>query len=322
MGTITKIPTSGMTEADWLAQREQTIGGSEIGAILGLNPYKSAYTLWCERTGRLPRFEGNLRTQVGEYLEDLVARIFMETTGLKVQRTNFLWYNDDFPALHALPDRLLVGSPAGLEIKTTSAFNAGLFHGEVFPAQYYAQAVQYMAVMDYQDWYIAVLIGNHAFKIYRLTRQEGTVNPDWCEATLYVEPGEIEALNAAAEDFLRCVRENTPPPMDGSESTSETLETIYADANGGSIELFGRESALADYLQVCGEIKALEKRKQELANIFKSDLGDCETGLCDGHRITWRTQTRTSFDSKAALADHPELSAYQKSTTSRVFTVK
>ena len=323
MGIITKVPTAGMSEADWLAQREKTIGGSEIGAILGLNPYQSAYTLWCQRTGRLPRFEGNLRTKVGEYCEDLVARLFMEATGLKVQRTNFLWYNDAFPALHALPDRLLVGTPAGLEIKTTSAFNAGQFHGETFPAQYYAQSVQYMAVMDYQDWYIAVLIGNHDFKIYRLTRKEGAENPAWCEATLYVEPGEIEALNAAAEDFLRRIREDDPPLPDGSDSSAETLQTIYADSHdGGAVELFGRGAELAEYLQLSGEIKRLEERRSALANIFKADLGENEQGFCDGHKISWRSQTRTSFDSKAALAAQPELSRYQTTKTTRVFAVK
>ena len=40
---IIKIKTSDMSRADWLSERRKSIGGSEIGAILGLNKYASAY---------------------------------------------------------------------------------------------------------------------------------------------------------------------------------------------------------------------------------------------------------------------------------------
>lgn len=41
------------THEEWLELRKAYIGGSEAGAIIGMNPYKSAYTLWAEKTGRL-----------------------------------------------------------------------------------------------------------------------------------------------------------------------------------------------------------------------------------------------------------------------------
>ena len=36
---------------EWLAIRRQYIGGSDAGAVIGMNPYKSSYTLWAEKTG-------------------------------------------------------------------------------------------------------------------------------------------------------------------------------------------------------------------------------------------------------------------------------
>ena len=39
----------------WLKMRKAGIGGSEAAAIVGLNPWKSAFQLWMEKTGRLNR---------------------------------------------------------------------------------------------------------------------------------------------------------------------------------------------------------------------------------------------------------------------------
>ena len=36
----------------WLDMRKQGIGGSDAGAIMGLNAYKSPYELWLEKTVR------------------------------------------------------------------------------------------------------------------------------------------------------------------------------------------------------------------------------------------------------------------------------
>ena len=64
-------------KAEWLALRKQLgVGGSDAGAVIGLNPFKSAYTLWAEKTGRIPEFEGNLTTEAGSYLEEFVAKLF------------------------------------------------------------------------------------------------------------------------------------------------------------------------------------------------------------------------------------------------------
>lgn len=39
-------------QAAWLAERQLGIGGSEIGIIMGLSPYKTAFQLWEEKSGK------------------------------------------------------------------------------------------------------------------------------------------------------------------------------------------------------------------------------------------------------------------------------
>ena len=45
----------------WLKVRNTGIGGSDAAAIMGLNPYKSPYELWLEKTGQAeaPDLSGN-----------------------------------------------------------------------------------------------------------------------------------------------------------------------------------------------------------------------------------------------------------------------
>lgn len=318
---IVKTPIAGLSHEQWLWERRKTIGGSEIGAILGLNPWQSAYSLWREKTGQAPAFEGNLQSEMGTYLEDFVAQEFVRRSGLAVKRTNFIWRNTKYPALHASPDRLVVGRDAGLECKTTSAFNCSKFHGEEFPAQYYAQAVQYMAVTEKEEWFIAVLVGNHAFHIYHLTRIGGQKKPDFCEASLYISDDEIKALNEAAEAFRDCLTSNTPPALDGSDATTKALSEAFP-GGGGQMTLFGRETLVQSWLELTEQEKELKERKQEIRNILCGDLGDNELGLCGMHKVSWTTRTSSSFDSKACLRDHPEMAVYTRQNTTRAFTIK
>ena len=324
MGNITKTNISGLTKEEWLELRKQTIGGSEVSAIVGLNPYASAYSLWAERTGRIPAFEGNLRTRIGEALEDTVARLFEETSGIKVQRTNFIWYNSAFPHMHASPDRLAVSGKIGLEIKTTSAFNWDKFRGEDFPSQYYAQAVDYMAILEYKEWYIAVLIGNHALKIYQLVRDESIPRPEWVDGRLYVEEGEITALRDACADFWTHLENDTPPLIDGSQATTDALDAVFeaADNTPEPMEFYGREGLINEWFEIKAQADALDERKNEIKNILCADMGLCEVGLCGDHKVTWKNQTRNTFDSKKAVKEHPELAGYYKTSVTRVFSIK
>ena len=126
------------SEEEWRQIRAKSIGGSDAAAILGLNPYKSAYALWMEKTGKvIPEdVSGKEAVRLGNDLEDYVAKRFMEATGKKVRRENNTIFRDDLPFAHANYDRLVVGEKAGLEIKTTNALHLSKFKNGEFPANY------------------------------------------------------------------------------------------------------------------------------------------------------------------------------------------
>lgn len=296
---------------EWLALRKQLgVGGSEAAAVVGMNPYKSAYTLWAEKTGRAEEFSGNLITEVGSYLEAFVAELFEKETGKKVRRKNKILINDRYPFAFADVDRLVVGEKALLEIKTTNSvpLMKQLRNSNEFPEAYYAQVVHYLAVSGLEKAYLAVLINCREFKVYELERDEA----------------EIEALMGAEEEFwCHYVKGDTPPPVDGADSTSDTITAIYPESNDETVSLIAYETDLKQYMQYASLIKDIEKQKDEVANRIKAFMGENGKGESGGYRVSWTSSQRSTFDSKRFAADHPnmDLSNYYKTTSCRTFKV-
>ena len=114
---LTKISTASMSREDWLAERRHSLGGSDMGAMLGLNRWSSPYSVWAEKTGRLPPKEDNEAMRQGRDLEEYVASRFTEKSGKQVQRMNYLLRNDDAPYLHANIDRRILGEGAALSAR-------------------------------------------------------------------------------------------------------------------------------------------------------------------------------------------------------------
>lgn len=299
---ITEFPYKDREE--WLALRKNYIGGSDAGSVIGLNPYKSAYSLWAEKTGRLPEWEGNLTTRVGGYLEELVAQLFTEETGKKVRKKNRMMVNDKYPWASANVDRLIVGEKALLEIKTTnSPVNIKKFKNDEFPEAWYCQMTHYLAVSGLKKAYLAVLIECKEFRIFELNRDEE----------------EIKALMAAEETFWDCVQKDTPPEPDGLISTSEALSSLYPTDNGESVNLFNYNGELAQYLALTEQIKQLEETKSGIGNRIKLALGEASRGETDRYKAMWTASERKNFDRKRFEQDNPQidLSSYYKITSVR-----
>jgi len=55
------------------------ITGSDIGAILGVSPFKSTYTLWAEKRGLISdRIEPSIAMRMGTLFEPAIRQLFAE----------------------------------------------------------------------------------------------------------------------------------------------------------------------------------------------------------------------------------------------------
>ena len=80
MQIVTK--TKDLTREEWLKYRTQGIGGSDVSVIAGINPFKSVYQLWLEKTGKIETEQTDSEyAHFGAILEPIVKKEFMDRTG-------------------------------------------------------------------------------------------------------------------------------------------------------------------------------------------------------------------------------------------------
>ena len=137
------IPTAGLSREEWLQLRKRGIGGSDAGAVCGLNPYAGPMSVYRDKTSEAVEERDNEAMRQGRDLEDYVARRFTEATGLKVRRSNRMYQSEEYPFMLADVDRLVVGEDAGLECKTASAYQADRWKGGQVPPHYLIQCLHY-----------------------------------------------------------------------------------------------------------------------------------------------------------------------------------
>jgi len=303
--TIKKVPYDG----DPAKGRDKFIGGSDAGAIFGLNPWKSSYRLWAEKTGKISgEIPDNDALRTGRDLEQYVAERFMDATGKTVRRDNHTYYLEEFPFIAGHVDRRVVGENAILECKTANTFqNEGYASGN-FPPHYYAQCQHYMAVTGADAVYLAVLCFPH-FYYTKYERDEA----------------EIETLINAEREFWKLVQEDVPPAPDGSDSSSEAIAEIYPESDPEKSLTMPKSIATAlDTIEtIKSSIKELQTMQTAQENLVKDFLGDAETAIGSDWSVTWKTTKRTGIDSKRLKAERPDIfEHYSKETESRVFRTK
>lgn len=291
---------------EWLELRKHYIGGADAASVIGLNEYQSPYALWCEKRGVTPPFEGNLRTEVGTWLEPFIAKKFEEVTGKKVQNCNFSLINDEYPWAMADVDRMIVGEDALLEIKSTSSLNLKHYKNGDYPARFYCQVQHYLAVTGKKMGYLAVLIGNNDFKTFDIPRDED----------------DIKSLMELEKQFYGYMVSGNEPPAIAADD--ESIELLHPISNKQSIELFGQESIMKQYLKMKAEIAEIQEKMDGISAALKQDMGDAEVGTDGSCIATWATRTRTTFDKKSFQKDNPniDLSKWEKTSTYRAFSIK
>lgn len=292
---ITKKSTLKMSHPEWLAERQQGIGGSDAGTICGYNPYKSAYALWAEKCGLVeaPDLSNNEAVRQGTDLEEYVAKRFAEKYNLKVKRCNAIIKNSDYPWALANIDREIVGKKWGLECKTTTSWDIiqGCEEGNP-PLHYYCQCMHYMMVTGYTKWYLAILALGRGFYVFEINYNKE----------------DIDSLAELEKEFWDRVVKNDPPLVDGSESTGAAIKSIFAEStNDNSMDLSPIQSQLMARSQLKKQIGELQRQMDECDQEIMLYMGDHSKGSCSGYSVSWKTQQRKTFDRKAAIAKHPDL---------------
>lgn len=298
----------------WLANRRNSIGGSEIGAIAGFSNYGSALTVFNEKLGFSEKFKGNIHTKFGNRMEPMIREWVQEdfeketeiklTTyeypymmvhkgfeyfsanidGLAKLESNYrYWENRDTGEIKEIPKEELIG----IEIKTASEFMKKMWNGEEIPDTYYTQVQWYMGITGLNYFLIIYLLGKEV-KWKVVPRNDD----------------DIKALFEIGETFWNeNILKKTPPMPVGLEC--ETKDLLYQQALDNDIEVSVSENKLARYKDIDDKIKALEKEKEQLKQLIYLDLGNSKKGSDGIYKINRFQIKRDKLDTQILKEKYP-----------------
>ena len=196
---------------EWLANRVGAVGGSDIGVICGKSPYKSAFTLWAQRTGRIPEDTVNPSMIIGTIIEPAIISLFkFYNPALTVHHPGHTWAMNMDESMRANPDGFIeneFGDTSILEIKYTKQ------HWKELPEHYRYQVIWYQTVTGLHNTATVAAITADGY-------QEFTVEFDKDLSNWMLEQ---------ANTFLKCVQNDIQPNWDGSESTYETVRALHPE---------------------------------------------------------------------------------------------
>lgn len=305
-----------MNREEFLAQRRKGIGGSDISALLGLNPWKSSFGLYLDKTGRL---EENLtpeqeeRMKWGTILEDVIAKDYAEQQGVKIQRINQQMTHPKHDCIVANVDRVVLddgararfdgervkGANKVLEVKTANAFamnsdDWGDEGSEVVPTNYWLQVMWYMGITQLPVADIAVLFGGQRQKVF-------TVGFD---KTVF-----DDLVSQAVDWWQKHIVADMPP-----EPTNEYEAKLkWAKSNGAEIQVTSDELDLINSLKEIRLLKnSLEEEEKELRDKLIPALQDGEIimhgaeklGTYKSNKDSIVTDWKSAYESLAPDAEH------------------
>lgn len=300
-----------MDKVAWLKERQKGIGGSDVGAIMGLNKWKSAFQVYVEKTEEITEASEQKESAYwGSTLEEVVAKEFSLRTGKKVRKDNRHLIHKDYKFMVANIDRRIVGENAILECKTTNSFGSKEWDGEDIPASYILQCQHYMAVTGADKCYIAVLIGGQKFVVKEIAKDEELINM---------------IIEAEREFWTEHVEKKIAPELDGSAAASNYLKDRFTEITGEeNIDLKSDYKEKIDrYLDIKNEMKILEDELKTIENNIKNELGNAERGSISKFLVSWRAVISKRVDSKILKAKYPDIyKEVCKEARSRRFEIK
>ena len=297
--------------------RHKFIGGSDVAAILGINPYKTSYDVWEEKKHGIKTFEGNAATEWGTKLEPLIVNHCEQLNNRIIAFRNVRFIsNIEFIGCH--PDGIMKNIPKEqvnlesaeisesdilIEAKTVSSKAYKNWQNEI-PLEYYCQIQHNLFCCGLlQAKFIYFVLDDRYYDEITVNRDDDFIKK------------QNEYLTSWWNRYI--IGDETPIKVVADfEKSSPEIE--IAEANE---EILGIFEQLNEYKE---KIKELTERKEALENDLKTFIGD-KTDLYYGINLlaTWRPQTRITVDTKRLKEEQPLIfSQYAKENKSRTFLIK
>jgi putative phage-type endonuclease len=312
MGSATSTEHTTESRDPHVWDRTQFLGGSDIGAILGLSSFRSAVDVWLEKTQGTNSQADSLIFRFGHFAEDFIAKEYERATGRITHSQDISLTHEHYPYLWGHVDRWVVDANSTtdqhhlssavriLECKTSHPQQAHLWGepgSDQVPMAYYVQCAWYMMLANCPICDVAVLIGNNDFRIY----------------TLHQDP-ELEKflLESAIHFWEQHVLTRISPEPRSEDDCRKLFSKVSTAKKVEAPHTLVKEIEHFHAIQTM--IKEKEALASEIKQLIMKTLGDADTLTYQGKILaTWKApkpSIKTNF--KQLELDHPEwLTPYQ-----------
>lgn len=250
----TAVHAGDFTPADqeWHDIRAQGISGTDVGAIMGVSPFTSAFKLWAIKTGQVDGYvEQNRAMRLGQLIEPALIQNFKEEhPEMQVYEVG-TYRHEDHPELIANPDALAIEGEKLwiIEIKTARQY------WETVPEHYIRQC-----------WHYADVFNADGIK---LVSYAGGIYTEW---EIPFTKDDLGIQRTAVLSFWENnIEQREAPEWDGSDSTYETVRAI---AKPGDPEVTVELGYLG--VQLSNANKKFNEAKKELTQLKSAALGQMD----------------------------------------------
>jgi predicted phage-related endonuclease len=248
---------------DWHKAR-RGIGGSDIASVMDKNPWKSAYTLFMEKSGKQWKdLPPSIAMQMGTAFEPVIRQLFADNNSewLTVHETG-TWASIEEPRSVANVDGIIEwsdGSLGVLEIKFSRMY------WDQLPEHYNLQVQHYLSVLGLKRGIVVAVAGG-----------------DWKEFEVVRDDSLVKEMKSRVEAFYGFLDTDKAPDYDGSDSTYETVRELSEGLQEGEIEL---GSLWANLLQAKSESEHWETQFKAHKSAVLAFMNGVKYGLFQGDRV-------------------------------------
>lgn len=262
---------------EWLQLRSGTnIGGSDVGAALGLSAWTSPFTLWAKKSGRISdHVEPNEAMFWGTTLEPVIIDVFEQRhPELTVYRDAGTWVSN-LPGREwqlANPDGLYQdanGEWGIIEVKTARFPDGWDAKAGIIPPHYRAQVLWYLHTFGFKQAKVVALIGGSNFQVI----------------DIQADDFEMDAMLAGVEQWRSYLLADKQPDFDGATNTYETVRIMHPDITDDEVELGGLG---VSYRQALANFNEAEAKLNEMRSTVLDAMGTAKRGLLAGALMVTR----------------------------------
>lgn len=298
-----KLPIAGRDE--WLDMRAKDVTASDVAAVWGASPHKTALALWAEKSRKVEKHDDeNAFARRGRHLEPAIlsaAAECPEFDGLWLEKAHHYWRSPSL-RLGATPDAYL-RREEGLPLEPLDAKSVASW---VFdrdwdggpPLHIQMQVVVQAMLMNAPRAWVACAV----------------MTPDW-PVYVYEIPRNAEAeakILAGVREFWRLVDEGEMPSPVAKDNN--TLAAMFNKVDRVQpLDWMNDDEALQLLLRHAELQEELTPLQGEIAEVqakIKARLGATESAEAPGFRVSWKMQTRKAYEVKESTYRVLRIKAY------------